>query len=227
MCAMNPRLLRPRASGLLNPRTISTLVGWWDASDDTTITLNGSDVSEWRDKSGNNRHLTQTNAALQPAYVTGSENGRNAVVWPSTTNSRYMDAVSSMTVQHYAIALRIVLADDAALRGIFSEPTGSVDLLVQGIFWQGGSQTFDKVRINGAAEGTTLTTTPPSTRSVILARANSQVTRTLRLGGERNNASRSFRGAMCEVLAFSARLTAAQESAVQSYLAKRWGLTLV
>ena len=42
---------------------------WLDADDASTITLNGSNVAQWDDKSGNNRHAVQTTAASQPAYT--------------------------------------------------------------------------------------------------------------------------------------------------------------
>jgi hypothetical protein len=222
--AMNPRLLRPLATGF-NPRSISTLVGWWDASDATTITLNGSDVSEWRDKSGIARHLAQTNATLQPAYVTGSENGRNAVVWPSASNSRYMDAVSSYTVQHMAFVYAPVITASTGLVGVLSSPA-NIGLLIQDLAWFGTAD-FTQVRVNGNAEAAIASNPPVAGRSVVLARATSPVSRTLRLGGERNQSSRSFRGPMCEVLAFSASLSTAQQTAVQRYLASKWGVTLV
>ena len=41
---------------------------WVDAADVTTITGSTSTVSQWRDKSGNNRHLNQTNASYRPTY---------------------------------------------------------------------------------------------------------------------------------------------------------------
>lgn len=44
------------------------LIMWLDADDTTTIILNGSTVSQWSDKSGNNNHATQSTASLQPAY---------------------------------------------------------------------------------------------------------------------------------------------------------------
>lgn len=40
---------------------------WQDAADQSTITI-ATGVSEWRDKSGNNRHFTQTIDANQPSY---------------------------------------------------------------------------------------------------------------------------------------------------------------
>lgn len=57
-----------RAVGNWNPSVITTAL-WLDAADVSTITLNGSDVSGWNDKSGNGRHFAQSSAALQPAYI--------------------------------------------------------------------------------------------------------------------------------------------------------------
>ncbi len=45
---------------------------WFDAADDSTISLNGSNVTQWDDKSGNNRHATQGTASSQPAYDSGN-----------------------------------------------------------------------------------------------------------------------------------------------------------
>jgi hypothetical protein len=72
---MSPRLLRPRASGGFNPRSISGLALWLDAADSASVTLNSGNVSEWRDKSGNSRHFAQSTAANQPAYVAAGRNG--------------------------------------------------------------------------------------------------------------------------------------------------------
>ena len=41
---------------------------WLDAADASTITLNGSNVSQWDDKSGNGKHVSQGEATLQPQY---------------------------------------------------------------------------------------------------------------------------------------------------------------
>ena len=57
----------------------SALSLWLDAADASTITLNGSTVSQWSDKSGNGRHLAQSSAALQPAYVTTAINSKPTV----------------------------------------------------------------------------------------------------------------------------------------------------
>ena len=47
-----------------------SLVAWWDAKDASTLTVDGTAVTEWRDKSGNGHDLTQASASLQPTRST-------------------------------------------------------------------------------------------------------------------------------------------------------------
>jgi hypothetical protein len=60
--------------GSWTPAQISTAL-WLDAADATTITLNGSTVSQWNDKNGNGRNMTQTTASKQPTYTVSGLNG--------------------------------------------------------------------------------------------------------------------------------------------------------
>jgi len=78
MAPMNARLLRPTASGF-SPRRIASLALWLDASADSSLTLNGSTVSEWRDLSGNARHFLQATAAQQPNATARTQNGRRVL----------------------------------------------------------------------------------------------------------------------------------------------------
>jgi hypothetical protein len=52
---------------------------WLDASDTATISLSGSAVTQWNDKSGNSRTFTQGTAANRPASGTRSKNSLNVV----------------------------------------------------------------------------------------------------------------------------------------------------
>ncbi|MFM1863979.1 MAG: Cyanophage [Pseudomonadota bacterium] len=54
---------------------------WFDADDASTLILNGSTISEWRDKSGNNRHASQNSAAEQPTYTLNGLNGMPVVTF--------------------------------------------------------------------------------------------------------------------------------------------------
>lgn len=55
------------------------LAAWFDAGDAATITLNGSTVSQWQDKSGTLRHIAQAAAANQPTYQATGLNSRPTV----------------------------------------------------------------------------------------------------------------------------------------------------
>ena len=61
------------------PAQLPSLVLWLDAEDSASITLNGSTVSQWSDKSGGERHFTQVTAAFQPAYLPSGFNSRPAI----------------------------------------------------------------------------------------------------------------------------------------------------
>ena len=57
------------------PAQIPTAL-WLDANDTSTITLNGSNVSQWNDKSGNGRNAVQAAAVVQPTYNLTGLNGK-------------------------------------------------------------------------------------------------------------------------------------------------------
>ena len=57
----------------------SSLALWLDADDANTITLNGSTVSQWDDKSGNANHVSNATASTQPDYLATGWNGQPTV----------------------------------------------------------------------------------------------------------------------------------------------------
>jgi hypothetical protein len=81
---------------------------WLDADDASTITLNGSTVSQWSDKRNNGISLSQSTAANQPAYGTRTLNGKNVVefsgvqmLWSTAfVASGNPDVLMAMVVQY-------------------------------------------------------------------------------------------------------------------------------
>jgi len=71
----------------IDPRDISGLSVWYDASDWSTITLNGSAVSQWGDKSGNGLHASQSTANNQPTYAANRRNGLAVVTFDGVNDS--------------------------------------------------------------------------------------------------------------------------------------------
>jgi hypothetical protein len=62
-----------------NPADIANLKAWYDASDTATITVSGTAVTQWNDKSGNAYNVTQGTAGLRPQSNTRTQNGLNAI----------------------------------------------------------------------------------------------------------------------------------------------------
>lgn len=65
----------------------SALALWLDAADEASITLNGSNVSQWRDRSGNGRNVAQSTASSQPQYEATGLNGKPAL---NSLTSRFL-----------------------------------------------------------------------------------------------------------------------------------------
>jgi hypothetical protein len=72
----------------------SALALWLDAADASTITLNGSTVSQWRDKSGNARHVSQATAANQPTLTASGLNGKPVLTFDGVDD--YLAAASPL-----------------------------------------------------------------------------------------------------------------------------------
>jgi len=77
------------------PAQITTAL-WLDADDASTITLNGSNVSAWNDKSGNGRNATQATAANQPAYTTAGLNNKPALDFDGADDDLVLSSVSDL-----------------------------------------------------------------------------------------------------------------------------------
>ena len=68
------------------PAELPNLALWLDAEDAASITLNGSTVAQWSDKSGNARHATQATALNQPTYNATGLNGMPVLTFDGTNS---------------------------------------------------------------------------------------------------------------------------------------------
>jgi hypothetical protein len=125
-------------SHIRNPRRdlVSTVVSWWsniqdqnftpaslnpyawfDAADPTTITESGGFVSQWNDKSGNARNVSQAVGANQPATGASTLNGLNVLtfdgsndVLTSASNSIDFIAITAFVVfKHTAFGVNLAV----------------------------------------------------------------------------------------------------------------------
>jgi hypothetical protein len=92
-------------TSLFTPTTISGLQLWLDASDGSTlynatvggslVTTDGAAVARWADKSGNNRHATQSTSNARPILKTNIKNGRNVLRFDGSNDWLSINSIAS------------------------------------------------------------------------------------------------------------------------------------
>jgi hypothetical protein len=110
------------------PNLISGLQLWLDASDSSTlfndtvggslVTADGSAVARWADKSGNNRHATQSTANSRPLLKTSIKNGKNILRFDGS-NDQLTSVLSVNSPMTFVIAAYPSL-DSGGYRVIFN-----------------------------------------------------------------------------------------------------------
>jgi hypothetical protein len=79
---------------VFRPNDIPGCQLWLDAADSSTITLSGTKVTQWNDKSGNGYNFTQATSGNQPTYSVASQNTQNAITF-TAANSTYLVGTAS------------------------------------------------------------------------------------------------------------------------------------
>jgi hypothetical protein len=227
MCAMNPRLLRPKASGF-NLKSISGLEMWMDGSDSTTMTFNGTAVSEWRDKSGKGNTFTQTTALNQPTFTASARNGRSGLNFPNVAQMNGPSGFSFAQPTTWVMAFQAATTTgtwslydgNTSRQHIFGNaPTemrmfaGSSPVIATLV---SSSWYVAALIYNGASSTHRVSTL---TASTVNAGANA-------ITGPRIGANNGLRGDLGELAMFSRALSDAEATAVLRYLSKKWDVAL-
>lgn len=204
---------------------------WFDAADLSTLTLVSGDASEWRDKSGNGRHVSQATAARRPTYAQLGLNGRPTLDWGSAINNKGLEnlSVSNFNPTRYFIVADYDGADP------FNEYVGLVshnavvltDIIVtlnSGTTWIAGNF------FHNGNPTATVTALPTISSPFVLASnfAHNTNRTNLFIGNDRffTGLTRGWRGKISEVLAIDYVPSVAQRQVAEGYLAWKWGITL-
>jgi len=95
-------------AGVWTPADLgASLALWLDADDASTITLNGSTVSQWADKSGNSRNFSQATASAQPTYSATVLGGKPALTFDGTAD--FMSAGDTLDVGTTSLTIMTVV----------------------------------------------------------------------------------------------------------------------
>jgi hypothetical protein len=252
--SMNPRLLRPLASGF-SPRQVAGLTIWLDALDSSTYTESSGQITEWRSKSGSIK-FEQATANNRPTLFESSSDVQGAT--QAVINNRqafYFDGTNDQLVDSATIGDRQWTAfaacrtdNTAATQGVFSrDPSSSA-----GPASNRGPQ-FLRHSSAGVMQSLAFTdsTAPIATAgtltSGVAAVINAvQTDSTLQaflngVGGTAVSATQNssattprvggvlptaefWKGTVGEILLYNRALTTAERQKVEGYLAWKWGL---
>jgi len=249
---MSPRLLRPRASGAFDPRTIANIANWYDADDASTMTLNGSTVSEWRSKVSGGVALAQATANAQPTLSQSSINGKPSLLFDG---GDFLSGAQSIPLRDNVVfaVIRQNASSDNFERSWALYPSSGNDFNnAQAALLEFRGPTIlsnHRLRVasnnlNSAFIATGLQ--PLSVATAILSASKIQ----LRISGTEYTAaagtasqtasgivvgagyesgavgSRRAQMNMCEFIRYSRELTATEIAAVERYLGAKWGITV-
>lgn len=211
------------------PSDISGLSGWWKA--DSLALSNGAAVTSWADSSGLGFTATQGTGGVQPTYVTGVKNGLPSVRFDSGDS-----LAATVTLDAQPTMWFFVFKAGAPLTDRFLCDSGQGVIVHSNLnhFVVGTSQDFDtgvvhdgtvfdivSATFNGAASnvyfnGGTANTGNPGTGSSGTA---------LRIGSD-GAGTRGFNGDILEIFRYTRELNAYERSAVHSYLADKYAITV-
>ena len=220
---------------------------WLDANDSSTITLNGSTVSQWDDKSGNNYHISQATASNQPAYVTSVLNSKNIVRFDgvndimSNASAQPVAGSASRTI-FYVFSCNTTFTgwqyEYGLYFGLASPVDGGVIAISQelAVRVSNGYRIFNQSNDDGShavisavQDGTNVSNYSMWKNGNALS-ATSTLSKELNIGagihvGAHPQISNWLDGDIAEVIVYSSALSTSDRESVESYLSNKWGIT--
>lgn len=242
---MSPRLLRPRASGRFDPRTIANLAAWYDFSDSSTLTLD-TGITSVSDKSGNGLTATESTGANQPLLVASARNGLSAADFDGSNDKLTTASIADNLTQFTGfVVCRPDSSGGAGLGRIWTRNDVARSMGINSVnafrTWVGASVTVDTAnssfpngswayvrgRWNGDANTNGISSavngvTTTGANSVVGAAASVANT-ALCLGNRSSDGARGFDGLVGEILLYSRALTTDEISLVETALKTKWG----
>jgi hypothetical protein len=129
---------------------------WYDASDTATITVSGTAVTQWNDKSANGYNLTQSTAAYRPLSGTRTLNSLNVIDFDGSNDCLTNATASNWTFLNNSTgsSIFIVLYSDATATTGFVMSTDQGDSSLIGMdFIRNGADDTVRVFVRNANSG--------------------------------------------------------------------------
>lgn len=212
------------------PASISKLA-WYDAADATTITTVSGAVSQWNDKSGSNRHATQTTVGNRPTYrATDPLLNSRPSIGTSVLTGKIGLNTPSLTAKTVYVVSYYNTGSDTTFTGyptLFSGPGTNGLYRVMGnnatADYFGTSQFNDAGTFKNGATTSSVTALPMAA-SVFKFKSSVARTQVFSLGYNAATVDRNWQGAHSEWLFTDGTETTDTEQRIEGYLAHKWGL---
>ena len=211
-----------------NPTSISGCALWLDASDRNTLSLVGTLVNQWNDKSGNERNAT---AIVSPTY-----SGNSIVFNGSATGFTTSLSASTNVESGFIVAQCANIGGSNTILGGGNILSGGRQFRIATNIIQTIKQDVEAVLATGASlsnntvflleyvnNGTTLThyNNGSSYASGSSLAYSAGITTSI---GRRSDTQESYNGSINEIIVYSTALSNTQRQQVEGYLAWKWGL---
>jgi len=213
------------------PDQVGSMFAWFDASDPAALTMAGSNVSAWADKSGNSRNASQATSGFQPTKTT--INGKDAVQFNGAAVTRLrhsstwtVDATVGYTM---CIVARFDNAPGSSESPFSANPSGTFRTGAGGFGVSGGASVSGQTGA-GVLFFTAMTvknggpsyTWVGSTKSAVSNNTTPNLSTAFQIGAYSDSSS-PMTGAVCEVWLYPTIVSDADISALYSYAKTKWG----
>lgn len=240
----------------ITPLSISGCTLWLDASDNSTITLSGSSITQWNDKSGTSNNMTPFSTFSNATVSSNFQNNLNVINFSANGVYQGLSSSGSYPVDVYLVMALKDTTTHADVITVYSSNAGSTfNSLTFGEYtasrWHNGSDGFARTpnAVSPSNETSTsflLMNWSLSNSNYIIRRNGIQLVRTTSYTYTRPADSRfqigfrinpsvfspastagTFRGYIGEIVAYNSQLGDAQRQQIETYLGLKWGLTSV
>ena len=217
-----------------SPTNITGCALWLDGADTSSMVLSGSNVTLWKDKSGNSYDaVSQTTAAT----LVASSFGGNTSLLFSGTSTYYCPASTISNVGYTIFTVQNATNGSGTRRVINSQPNvfiGAIDGYVATFTGTGGSwnDTASNLPAFNNLNKNTLVSMEVSNK-VLTPYVNGGVCET-KVGttgsfssfyiGSQSDGSQSWYGNICEIIVYNGILSTSQRQQVEGYLAWKWDI---
>jgi hypothetical protein len=231
------------------PTSITGCSLWFDGTDSSTITLSSGSLTQWNDKSGNERNLTAVSGYANATVSSAFQNGLN--VFNFSGNGLYRTAGGAVVYPqdcYIVVALKSTTAHVDVL-GMGDTGNDNFNSLTFGEYsasrWHNGSSGFG--RTPNCVSSTTETSTSfllmqwsIANNNFLLRRNGTQLVQTasytygfsnsstsiFQIGFRHTNSTAAnFSGYIGEIVVFNSQLGTTDRQNIESFLAQKWGLT--